>query len=242
MASLLLGVFACGGDEASDDASFDVSFSADVAPIFDAKCNACHWTGNAVNVDLTDPFDPETGLILHPNSHTESDYEYLVDPGNVENSSLIVKISDPNLPTSEDGNPMPWDVPRVTEEELDDIKQWIADGANDDAFFAENVAPVFGTEVTLRRFSGKCTWCHAPGAPHSLDVTNVFDPEVGMVDVDSVFGGKIVAPGDVENSMLIEKLESDNPPGAPMPRHYEPLTEAEVDVITRWVAAGAPDN
>ena len=233
---------ACGDGDSGADADTDVSFAADIRPIFQTKCYDCHWDGNAVEVDLTDPFNPDTGIIERPNSFEDSEYTLLVDPGNVGNSSIIKKVSDPDLPSSEDGHPMPWPVERVTEEELADIEQWIEDGANDDAFFAENVAPIFGTEVTLRAPSGKCTYCHAPGSPHDLDVTNPFDPEVGMVDVDSDFGGKIVEPGDPDNSMLVEKLASDTPPGSPMPLHYPRLTDEEISLLEGWIAAGAPDN
>lgn len=55
-----------------------------------------------------------------------------------------------------------------------------------------------------------------------------------------------VVPGDPQRSLVITKLEartndSDPPCGGAMPtRAKPPLPMVEIDVIRRWVAAGAP--
>jgi hypothetical protein len=242
-----LAAAGCGSGTGStgggvDAATTDVSFRQDVAPIFANKCTICHWPGNATGLDLTAPFDPDHGLVGRPTSFTDSASEYLVDPGNVANSSLITKVSDPSLPSEEEGKAMPWQVPRLTTAELDAIRQWIADGAKDDSFFEDQVAPIFGTEVTLGSQAGKCTWCHAPDGPDGMSVTDVFNELTGLVNADSRYGGKLVVPGDVADSTLIEKLAGDTRPGSQMPYHPAPLTDAEIDRLTRWVAAGAPQN
>jgi hypothetical protein len=73
-------------------------------------------------------------------------------------------------------------------------------------------------------------------------VLDVFDPTSGVVNVNSAFGGKIVAPGDPDNSVLIQKLSADDPPGSPMPLAVERLTAAEITTLKAWVLAGAKDN
>jgi hypothetical protein len=234
------GVDAPGGGDAGL-----VSFSSDIRPIFLTKCVSCHHPASAIDVDLTDPFDPEHGIILRPNTWVPngSQETVIVDPGNVANSFLIKKIEAETLDDHVDGSPMPMHIEPLTTAELDAVKQWIRDGAQDDAFFAQSVAPIFGTQITLGRASGKCTWCHYPGSPTGLDVLNPFDPVTGMVDRASVFGGTIVIPGDVENSFLIEKLEQMQPSGgAAMPYHPPRLTAEEQALVRAWVEQGALDN
>jgi hypothetical protein len=240
----------CGDDGGGDGGGGDVdagpvSYEADIKPIFAAKCIACHHPASAIDVDLIDPFDPEHGIIERENTWVPngSQETLIVDPGNVDNSFLVKKVEAESLDDHIDGAPMPLQIARVTADELDRIKQWISDGAQNDTFFTENVAPIFGTQITLRSASGKCTWCHYPGSPTGLDVLNPFDPEEGMVGRESIFGGMIVAPGDVENSFLVEKLESMQPAGGqPMPLRPQRLTADEQALIRAWVAQGAPNN
>lgn len=241
-----VGTLGCGGGNGNDPSlDGDVSFMADVQPIFNSKCVACHHEGHVImDVDLENPFDDDDGIIRRENTWLSegSDEEYLVDPGNPDNSFLITKVADPNLDIHIDGKMMPYQPPRLSEEELAAVRQWIEDGAEDSEFFAENVAPIFGTEASHRpSLAGKCTYCHYPGAPSGMSVTDPFDPEEGMVGVDSRYDGKIVAPGDPEASMLMQKLTGDGP-GAQMPLHASRLTESEVDALRTWIAAGAPNN
>lgn len=243
---------ACGGgggggvDAAPRPDAGPVSYAADIRPIFQGKCISCHHPTSGIDVDLENPFDPEHGIINRANTWVPngSKETLIVEPGNLENSFLLKKIEETNLDDHVDGSPMPMRIARVTAGELEDIKQWIRDGAQNDAFFAENVAPVFGTELTLRSASGKCTWCHYPGSPTGLSVLDPFDPEEGMVDVDSsLVLGKIVAPGDVEGSFLIEKLEQMQPrAGNAMPYHPPRLTADEIEAVRAWVAQGAQNN
>jgi hypothetical protein len=236
---LALASAACDAGE-----EIDVSYQRDIAPIFAAKCNVCHYPGSAIKVDLTNPFDPDEGIINRTNSWIihGSPWPLIVDPGNVETSFLIPKVADPTLQTDINGSPMPRHIEPVTEEELAAIKQWIEEGAQNDAFFAAEVAPIFGTEVTLGRNRGKCAWCHNGDSQAPMSVLDVFDEVSGMVNARSLFGGTIVIPGDVEGSFLIEKLESESPLGEPMPLRLPRLTDDEINAVIDWVAAGAPNN
>ena len=82
----------------------EVSFTADVAPIFEAKCNACHHPDNAVKVDLTRPFHPELGIINRPNTWTRSSKPILVVPGDPDASALIWKVEQTELELKVDGD------------------------------------------------------------------------------------------------------------------------------------------
>jgi hypothetical protein len=262
-----LSLPACGGDDGGDGggdaatggrsgtggspgasgspATSTVSYKADVAPIFASKCNYCHHPGAAIDVDLTDPFDPDHGLVGRPNTWVPngSKQTLLVDPGNVDNSFLITKVVETDLDAHVDGAPMPLQQPAFSDEELADVEQWIGDGANDDDFFASNVAPLFGTEVTLGSRSGRCTFCHYPGTPFGFSVLDVFDATTGMVGVNSrsAPGKKIVAPGEPEQSSLLTRLRGEG--GLPrMPLAPSRVTDAEAQLLRSWVAEGALDN
>jgi len=226
-----------------------VSFSRDLKPVLAQRCSLCHAEGGAVGYDPAKPFDRDKGLINLPNSWAEqkdSRYPLVIKPGAPDESSLIYKVEqDPEtFDVVNEGSPMPYDVPRVTAQELSDIKQWIRDGALDDTFFAEKVAPVFGTAVTLGGRSGKCTLCHYPGSATGLDILAVFDDQKGLVGAKSVLSKKLrVSPGKPEESFLVEKIELEKPSaGAQMPLHYPRLDKETVEALRTWIKEGASDN
>jgi mono/diheme cytochrome c family protein len=256
----IAALVACGGDASAEpdaepdtppiDAGPAVSYADDVRPIFQA-CVICHGPGSVTRLDLTDPFDPEHGLVNRTNTWHEahdSPFELLVKPGSPDESFLIYKVAadpDPEVfDTANNGGPMPLQVPRVSAAELVDIRRWIDDGARNDASFSETIAPIFGTEVTLGGRRGKCTLCHYPGSFTGLVILDVFDAELGLVGAESIQSTKLrVAPGSSADSFLVDKLELADPDGgAQMPLHYPRLTDAQVDTLRAWIAQGAKDN
>ena len=230
-------------DSDTDTDDGEVSFSEDIAPIFAALCNDCHHPGAALPVDFTNPFDPETGIVDRPNTWVPngSQQTLLVDPGNPDNSFLLVKIEAEELDSHVDGSPMPLLLPRLDADELAAVERWIADGATDDAGFRADVAPLFGTEITLGRDGGRCTFCHYPGSPTGMSVLDVFDPVEGMVGRASLFGGTIVVPGDPDASVLMTKLRGETL-GQQMPLHHRRVTAEEAAQIREWITLGARDD
>lgn len=233
------------GGSGGDD---PVSYRDDVRPIFQ-RCVICHRPGGVIGYDLVNPFDSRQGIVNRQNSwFTEHDspFEFVVKPGDPDDSFLIYKVgTDPDdIDAANNGGPMPPVTPRVTADELSRIKQWITDGAKNDTFFAERVAPIFGTAITLGSRSGKCTLCHYPGSPTGLDVLAPFDSEVGLVNAESLLSEKPrVMPGSPENSFLVEKIESEDPSaGAPMPLNYPRLSAAEVETLRDWIAQDATED
>ena len=93
------------------EAHGDVSFSEQILPIFQARCVECHGTRSA-----------ELGLNLetYEGVMAGSDYGTVIEPGNVEGSLLVDMIESGDMP--EEGDPVP-------PEELDLIKNWILEGA-----------------------------------------------------------------------------------------------------------------
>lgn len=79
-----------------------------------------------------------------------------------------------------------------------------------------------------------CIGCHKPGkAKGGLDLS-----AHGAL----MKGGKrgpVVKPGDVKGSKLVDEICGDEPE---MPKEGDPLTAAEVEIISRWIAQGAKDD
>lgn len=92
-----------------------VSFAASVAPVFHARCVACHNARSAKG-----RLNMETFAALMKGGESGA----VIEPGDVESSYLVHVI--------EDGS-MPQDADPLTAEEIATIRQWIATGAHLDA-------------------------------------------------------------------------------------------------------------
>ncbi len=243
--SSLGGLSASSMGNPATTAGGGLSYARDVAPIFEARCTNCHHTGVSAIPDIENPFDPQYGLVGFANTWVESfpDTPALnVAPGNPDQSFLIDKVTDPAIRA---GDFMPWAPARLSGEELAALRQWISDGAQNDAFFAASVQPIFGTPGALGAPGGKCNYCHyAGGNPPNLE--DPFDPDTGVVNVPAIIGTRIrVVPGDPDSSFLMIKVEASEPSreiGDPMPLAYPSLSQAQVDIVRQWIAEGALDN
>jgi len=259
----LLSLSGCGGGSSSSkgeeskataenaeatqsDENLPVSYIRDVQPIFQEKCVYCHHPNNAMKVDLTQPFDPEVGIINRPNSWTKSEKKFLVVPGDPDASSLVWKVEQRDLDPKVDGNYMPWQVPRVTAEELLSMRAWIEAGAKDDETFKTEIAPIFGDGVSLGAKGGKCAYCHYSGASFGPDLTDVFNPKTGAVGVPAVRGGSDrIVPGDAYASILYVRSSAGLLPAnlTPlMPWRILPLTDEEQATIREWIQNGAKND
>jgi hypothetical protein len=89
-------------------------------------------------------------------------------------------------------------------------------------------------------FDQYCVHCHAgANAPAGLrlDAANSY---VSLFGVPSVETGVLrVAPGDANNSYIIQKVEGTAAVGERMPAGLPPLPQEDIDVIRQWIAAGA---
>jgi hypothetical protein len=245
-------VSACGGEE--DDS---VTYDDDVQVLFAQRCTTCHHAGSPINVDIQNPYNPETGLVFASNTWAEAwpaDYAGLngrytenVVPGNPDSSFLMAKLTGDSdaIPNDHGGEPMPLRIPPLTEEQIGLVETWITNGAQNDAYFMANVQPIFGSEANDELFlGGKCVFCHyEDSASPGLDLTNPFGPN-GLVQVAAVYRGDTVrvVPGDPDASFLMEKLratEANAVHGAPMPYSFELLTERQIGTVRQWILEGA---
>ncbi|MCI0516628.1 MAG: hypothetical protein L0Y45_02225 [Woeseiaceae bacterium] len=88
------------------------------------------------------------------------------------------------------------------------------------------------------------TGCHfGANAPQDLrlDAANSYGLIVGVRSKEEP-GVFRVAPGDPNNSYLVQKLEGSASTGARMPLGAPPLPQATIDVIRQWISDGAVDD
>ena len=102
------------------------------------------------------------------------------------------------------------------------------------------------SEIQANVFTPTCatTGCHqGAGAPQGLrlDVANSYGLLVG-VPSSQASGVVRVAPGDPNNSYLIQKLEGAASVGAQMPLNAPSVEQASIDVIRQWITDGAIDD
>jgi hypothetical protein len=220
----------------------ELSFEHDIAPIFTRRCTFCHYPLSPTGLDLTRPFEPGTGVLQRASRWPKAEAKLLIDPADPLNSFLLDKVIRKNLVPSLDGEAMPWQIPPLDAQQIAAIRQWISDGAPDDARFQATIAPIFGDGVSLGARGGSCALCHNPNSLFEPDLTQPFDRAVGIVDV-SAGGDRVrVAPGSPDDSGLVLRIEGNPAGGAAMPFYAGPLTETEIDLLVRWVIAGAPQN
>jgi hypothetical protein len=101
-----------------------------------------------------------------------------------------------------------------------------------------NLAEVSFKTHVLPIFEQHCLQCHGGEQPEGgirteegLSLKSYEDIMLGSLN------GSVIEPGDVEGSYLIEQVTTGR-----MPKEGDRLTPAEIEIITAWVEAGAPDN
>jgi len=96
---------------------------------------------------------------------------------------------------------------------------------------AANTAVSFANDV-LPILESRCIKCH--GGDKIEEGLLMRSHEEIMAGSDN---GPIVIPGDVANSLMIELVTANE-----MPKRGPKLTPPQIQIITEWVAAGAPNN
>jgi len=105
--------------------------------------------------------------------------------------------------------------------------------------------PIF-SEIQANVFTPNCatTGCHlGASAPQGLrlDEANSFGLLVGVPSSESPSTLR-VAPGNPQNSYLVQKLEGNAAIGARMPLGAPALEQVSIDVIRQWISDGATDD
>ena len=204
---------------ASIFAAEPVSFEKDIKPLLQAKCIKCHSAkARKAELDLTSA----AGLLKGGESGPA------IVAGKPDKSLLYEKVHSGEMPPKKEG--------RLSAAEIENMRRWIAEGAKTTAAEAK-AEPVHQHDVypiLMRR----CTMCHG---------RNI---QEGGLDLRSraalIRGGKsgtAIVLGKPDESLLIKKLQAGTMP--PRNRLVEasvkPIEATEIDVLAKWIAAGAPE-
>ncbi len=207
----------------------------DLAPLFQARCTACHaGAGPAAGLAL-DSLDG-----IRRGSHRGP----VVTPGDPARSALVRRLngqSEPRMPLT---GP-PW----VAASDIARVERWIADGLPSGAALPDrppaappSAVPVPGQPVTWQHvapiLATRCMHCHAPQGrlgppPEGYSLTS----HQAAVSADD---RARVVPGRPEASELLRRVRGHAQPR--MPLDGPPWLDAwQVQLLARWVADGARD-
>ena len=212
----------------SEDAKTRVgapSFSAMVRPILDSNCLRCH-NAKARKADLD--------LSTYASILKGGESGLVVVPGKPEESPLYEMVRDGTMPAVKGG--------RLSAEQTETLRLWIEAGAPGGLEDPSEPKPAGSGAVTqhdvypilLRR----CVVCHG---------RDVRENGLDLRTRASMFkGGKsgpAFVPSHPEKSLILAKIHSGAMP--PLRRVIEasikPIEPAEIEVLTRWIALGAPE-
>jgi hypothetical protein len=111
-----------------------------------------------------------------------------------------------------------------------------------------NAAPSFKNDI-VPTFSAQCVFCHVTGAENAGLNLSRKEAYRNLVSTRSTESDLMrVAPGDPEKSYLMHKLRgtqlSVGGSGASMPRvdSAQLMNAAQLQLIEKWISAGAPNN
>ena len=226
------------GEENETPVVLTPSFEFIQNTVFKPICNGCHSGAN-----------PPQGLILGENET----YNLLVNqpsggvpsvlrvaPGDPDNSYLIQKLEGA---AGIVGSQMPLNQTPLSQAVIDNIRDWITLGAPSGQA-DEVLTPTFEF-IQNTVFKPICNGCHSGANPPQGLVLG--ENETYNLLVNQPSGGVPnvlrVAPGDPDNSYLIQKLEgAAGIVGSQMPLNQTPLSQAVIDNIRDWISLGAPSG
>ncbi len=136
-------------------------------------------------------------------------------------------------------------VPMVPDDDSGDVAPMDDDMSGDDGSMARVVS--FSGDIQPL-FDQICAICHSVGGfadIQGIDVKLTSDRSFGTtVNQPSVQDPTltVVVPGDLEGSLLFQKISTDNPPvGSRMPLGGR-LNQGQIDLIRDWIEQGALNN
>jgi len=122
---------------------------------------------------------------------------------------------------------------QLSPEELDIVKAWIAAGATEQPPQAGGAPPAPGgagsptfVKDIQPLFQAKCAACH--GTMGGLTLTTFESTLHGGAS------GPAITPNDPDKSLIIKKQVAGGHPGQ--------LTPEEIELVRKWIAAGAPEQ
>jgi hypothetical protein len=223
---LCLGLAAAGTvrDAPREDSKRDsvgrtpTTFQADVLPLLEAKCWRCHGEKTRkADLDLRTPASILKGGESGP----------AIVPGKAEKSLLYEKLHEGAMP--------PAKKERLAEAEVLTIKRWIENGASADLAAAKPIVTQHEALFVLRQ---RCTVCH--GRHRQEGGLDLRSKSAMLSGGDS---GPAIVPGKPGDSLLLMRTFAGEmpPPERLVEASVKPIESAEIDLLARWIAAGAPE-
>jgi len=215
----------------------DLSFTRHVAPLLVTRCGRCHVQ------NARGDFSMATYVSLSKGTKDGA----VIIAGNGRGSRIVEVIASGDMPRG--GG-------KVTPEELTLLTAWIDAGAKFDG--PDSAAPLtsFTTsrpdgagpkptvvaandkdEIQFARdlgsvFMEHCLDCHGEDNPRNQFSVDTFNRMLA-----GGFSGAALAPGKPDESLLVKKLRGQG--GARMPLDRDPLDDATIAKIARWIELGA---
>jgi hypothetical protein len=220
-------VFSCTHEPSGIDDIRTICFDTEVLPIFLSSCatNNCH--------DAT----AQEGLRL-------DSYEGIlagVYPGNSGNSEIYESIIDRGEDRMPPDHPISLDARML-------IRIWIDQGADEVNCLVQSDS-IPGDSIPIDTSWINPLVCFErdilPVFQSSCATTGCHDPISRLEGYDfSTYAGILeeITPGDPGASKIYEKITEDEPQDIMPPPPYDPLAQAEIDSIYRWILLGAKDE
>ncbi len=201
------------------------TFDGDIQSIFKENCVACHAEES-----------PQGELDLRSKA--------AIVKGGKSGPAMVVGSSATSLLMDKvvSGVMPPGDA-RLSQEQIDTLRLWINKGAPRNKSDLTRVSGATTEQLTeheiLPIFQFRCVACHGKRK------------QEGGLDLRTVAGrlkggksGPALIPGDPDGSLLIKRIESGEmpPPELQLQNSVRPLTEAELQKVRTWIAAGAPEG
>lgn len=191
-----------------------------VLTILAAKCSRCHGEKlRKADLDLS-----SAQAILKG-----SESGQVVVAGKPDESPLYEMVHSKQMPPKGEG--------ALSESEIETIRKWITDGAKLPA--ATETSHVVTQHDIVPLMYLRCTVCHG-----SRRQEGGLDLRTRSSMLKGGKSGPALVPGKPTESLILKKIQS----GAMPPRlevvavSIKPIEPPEVELLTRWIAAGAPET
>ncbi len=195
------------------------TFDADILPILESKCLACHGAE-----------DPQRGLDLRTGAAllTGGESGPAIQIGSSSKSLLVERIVAGTMPPGETA---------LAASEIDTIRTWIDHGAAREAD-ALDVA-LFTERDVLPVFQARCVVCHG-----KREQRGGLDLRTQVSRLKGGRSGPALVPGKPGESLIVQRIEAGEMPPPDLQYEYAVRnpTDTEVATLKNWVALGAPPD
>lgn len=194
-------------------------YRATIAPLLKAKCARCHGEKNRkAELDLSTPTGIRKGSESGP----------VIEPGKPDESLLYEMVHSGEMPPDEED--------RLSADQIALIAKWISAGATLDS--ASATAERITQHDVMPILHLRCTVCHGLRRHEAgLDL---------RTKASLLKGGKsgpAIVPGNPRKSLLLKRIRAgEMPPTRELVAvSIKVMEPQEVDLVSRWIAAGAPE-